>query len=206
MIWEIEVKNRYFFLFLIFLAFANCGDESPKNTTSTTSTWAGATNGSGYPDVAGNYSFKTSKNSWKCSDKSSGTGDAGSFNVLITQSVNTITATNSSFTSIPGITVIESTETTGNIEKDASFILSQTTIASIEGFSGKETINYHLDGAFTTSGWSGNYSYSVYFQDYKLTCDYSMTFSGDKVITQTAEPLFEPSNDIKENLGLLMGM
>jgi hypothetical protein len=68
------------------------------------------------------------------------------------------------------------------VELNASFITTQILTATIDGLEGNVTLTYNISGNFTTSGWSGNYSYTALSQAGLLpTCTYTSTFSGNKL-------------------------
>jgi len=177
--------------FGILLITACGGGGSGGGDENSTPTWGGPVNSSGYPEVAGLYSFKTGSISVSCTDGSSDTLSAIAFNITVTQTDNKISF-QSDAGDTPGITITETSGTSGNIETDASFIVTQTSTATVDGIAGNITLNYNLSGAFSTSGHSGTYKYSAYFQSYYITCTYTTSFSGSKL----SKPLAKLSPDI----------
>ena len=146
--------------------------------------------GAGLGNVSGTYSFTTDTITWTGSDGSSGTIAALAFNLRVTQRGNTITFTQGDRNATAGLTVIEESVGTGIIETDGAFIGTSTALAQIAGIPGNLTVTYNLDGQFTSSGWSGDYSYIVFAQDLWLTLTYTTTFRGDKqpVAAMTSTP------------------
>lgn len=130
-------------------------------------------------NVSGNYSLITSAISMSCTDGSTDTLSAISL-------VRTITHTNQEFvlsgspSSAAGLTVIESDEFSGVVEPSGKFVGSASIIAQMDGIDGNLTVTYNLSGYFNDIGWSGDYKYNIYFQDFGVTCKYSTTFEGYK--------------------------
>jgi len=172
------------FIALFFMALASCnsGGGDGDSHSDTTPTGMSLTPG-GYPDVVGTYSFTTEKISYTCTDGSSGTGNEVANNTEISQSENIITGKNPSGSSgvTPGVHIIESTGLTGNIQKNGDVVLNNYATATVDGVSGNVTLQYHIDGKFTATGWSGNYDMTTFFQSAGVTCTSMTTFSGDKL-------------------------
>jgi len=174
---EVDVKKLLFILLVFTLACSE--DSNPVGG------WEGDFNDSGFPIVSGTYSFTTQTIHGSCSDGSSGDDEPVSFNIIVTQYQNNITLTQpaSNSTSV-GITILEASPMQGTIDKDCSFIANQSMTATLDGFEGNVSLNYHISGTFTTSGWSGNYSFSLYLHYYNATCNYSTIFSGSKISSE----------------------
>lgn len=141
----------------------------------------GPYNSSGYPAVAGEYSFTTAAMKWECSDGYSATEDAIAFNATIVQSVNELEMTDTSIGSTPGVTIIEASASTGIIETDGAFIMRGGGILALDGIAGEITATSNLDGQFTASEWSGDYKIIYYFQELGTSCNVTTTFTGSKL-------------------------
>jgi hypothetical protein len=154
------------------LLLSACGSDGKKNNS----------NSSGYPNVAGKYSFLTGDIYAECTDGSSDKLVPTSFNAIVTQSENVLTVYNAEGDiEIPGMTVIDRKDMKGNVEKDASFNLNSVITVTIDGFSGVQTVTYYMNGHFTSTGWYGNYEFSIFFPDYQETCNFTTVFSGDEI-------------------------
>lgn len=185
-------KALYLSMLLVALLITACGSSGGGGSSEeSTPTWDGPVNSDGYPEVAGTYPFTTKSISMSCSDGSSDTFSAIAFNVTVTQSANKVSL-ESDATITPGLTIIETTGTTGNIETSGTFIATQTSTVTIDGVIGNITLSYNISGTFTTSGWAGNYKYTAFFQSYSLSCTYTTTYSGNKL----SKPLTKLSPDI----------
>lgn len=151
------------------------------------------TNSSGFPDIAGRYSFNTAAISGSCDGGPVSYSPALALNFNITQDVNVITFVSDNVGGeIPGITIIEATDLSGNIRKDATFIVGQIITAEIVDIVGTVLITYSLSGKFIATGWSGSYEYKAI--DSLGPCTYKTTFSGDKITPS----LFKAEKNISE--------
>ena len=158
---------------IITIFLSSCGSDSDTATN----------NSSGYPDVAGRYSFNTSTFNISCSDGSSGTNPAIALNFDVTQNANVITLVNTNAAGgIPGITFLESTDATGNIQTNSSFIITQIATATFDGISGIVNLSYNQTGSFTSTGWSGTYTYTATSATLG-SCTFTASFTGSKIIT-----------------------
>jgi hypothetical protein len=184
--------KKIFICFITFL-FLVCG----KNTTDPP-TWEGDINSSGFPEVTGIYAFTTRTIKGSCSDGSSGTYPATSFNVAILQSNgNEIMGYDTDTTSsLPaGYTVISATGLKGTVQKadgaTAHFIMTSTVVFNVvsNDYVGRLTITDNISGDFTNDSWSGDYSYTTYITG--GSCTYSTTFKGDKVTSNHAKTVFD---------------
>ena len=131
-------------------------------------------------DVSGKYTIITSVISVECTDGSTETLPAQAISGVIEHTGNRVEFINDDQGSVPGVTVVETDATDGVIETNGRFIMTSSTLATIEGIDGNLTVNYNLSGCFNDSGWGGEYGYSIFFQNYALTCTYSSPFSGTK--------------------------
>ena len=172
---------KHFIPLIIFLLLTACG--SNGDTVTDTS----------IPNVAGTYAFNTSTFYGECADNSSDSFPGIAFNIIITQNLNTLTATRESGDGLvgTGITVVSSSGTTGNVQTDGTFILNQYAQVTIDGLTGIQTVSYNQTGVFSSSGWSGAYEYTVILTDYSVSCTYTTTFSGSKVASK-------PTTEIQE--------
>lgn len=146
-------------------------------------------NASSFPNVAGRYSFNTGNFDVSCSDGSKTTNPALALNFDVVQNVNVITLVNANApVNVPGITVVDSTNATGNVETDSSFIVTQITTATIDGISGTVTLTYNIEGVFNTNGWSGTYTYFAASPGLGGTCSFKAPFSGTKIASSRISP------------------
>ena len=190
------LKNSGIILFVGLLSSCGGGggDAAPVATA--------PANSSGFPSVAGRYSFNTGTFNFTCSDGSTGTNPALALNVDVTQNANALTLVSTSAgSSTPGLTVIDSTGTTGNVAADSSFILNQTTTANITGISGTVVLSYNQTGSFTSSGWSGTYTYSASSASFG-SCTYVASYTGTKVTSKPslARKEFNLNNDLPTDI------
>lgn len=182
-----NIMSRIFSILILSIILTACGggDSSPTST-----------NSSGFPDVAGRYSFNTGSVSFSCSDGSTGTNPAIALNFDVTQNANVITLANTNASgNIPGITIIDSTDSAGNVQENSSFIVTQIATANIDGISGTVNINYNVTGSFTSSGWSGTYTYTASSASFG-SCRFTTSFTGSKITTARASLT---SNEINES-------
>jgi hypothetical protein len=160
-------------------------------------------NSSSFPDVAGRYSFNTDTLDFSCSDGAVGTNPAIALNFDVTQSANVITLKNTNAGSgIPGVTVIDSTGLTGNVQTNSSFIITEIATANIDGISGTVNLNYNQTGSFSSNGWSGTYTYTASSATIG-SCTFTTSFTGSKISTSTAKIssiLINENNDLPVNI------
>ena len=140
-------------------------------------------------NVSGTYSFTTSNIDAYCTDGSIGTYPALALNFNITQSGTSLTFANTNTAGVPGITFLSSTELNGNLSSNNSFVANQFATAIFDGIAGEVTLSYNVSGTFSSTGWSGNYEYSAFFQSLSETCYYSTTFSGSKSSANTLDSI-----------------
>ncbi len=152
------------------------GDSAPASTTNQT----------GFPEVAGRYSFNTNTVSVSCTDGSTTTNPAIALNFDVTQNANVITLVNTNAAGgVPGITFLDSTNATGNVQTNSAFIVTQISTASITGISGTVTLNYNITGNFISNGWNGTYAYTMNAASLSGSCTFTTSFSGTKITTVT---------------------
>lgn len=194
-------RSSALLLLIIFIFSISCQELDKKKDNNDISL-----NGSGYPNVSGEYSFLTGKIKGDCTDGASVSFPPISFNLTISQSVNKITFVDSDTSEFgtPGWTFIEKTPLTGNVQKDKSFVATSQGIAVIDGVEGKVTVSYNLNGKFSPDGFSGNYTYSVFAQYYKTTCTYTTTFSGDKITS--SKKALRVNNNFNNNESINFGL
>jgi len=77
-----------------------------------------------------------------------------------------------------GFTVLEKSETTGNVNRDGSFILNKTVRARVDEYEVEVMIYYTASGTFTSSGWSGDYTYQMFLAGESGTA--RAVFSGER--------------------------
>lgn len=174
------MKKIVLYYLIAGLFIIGCGGGG-GDSSSQSSTWGGKVNGAGYPDVAGNYSFITDTISYTCNNGESGKSAPVALNFAITQTDNRLVAKGLSPVEIPGVTIIQSNDMAGNIEKTGSFIMNRMIIMTINTMPGTNTISFNLNGQFTTSGWGGDYTFVQFNNYYNLTCNSRTTFKGDYV-------------------------
>jgi len=166
---------------LVVLLLVSCGGGGGGGGGSSSPSWNGPVNAAGFPDVDGKYSFNTGNISYTCTDGTKGTVSAVALNFEISQNANQLLFYNPAASLIPGITIIESNNLTGNIEKTGYFIANQRVVAIINPLLGTNTINYNLSGYFNLTGWNGNYEYVGYNDYYNVSCTNNSTFTGDYI-------------------------
>lgn len=165
----------FFTLFLIF----SCGGDGDNPTPI-------STNSSGFPDVVGRYSFNTTAISVSCSDGYLSSNPAFSHNFDITQDVNVITLIDENAGDVvPGVTILEVSDFSGNVQKDATFIANQSITAEVVDIVGAVHFAYGLSGKFTNFGWSGAFEYTATTS--LVSCDYRTTYAGDKITPALAK-------------------
>lgn len=173
--------NRMVSAFIFSAILTACGGGGGGGATSS------ATDSSDYPSIAGRYSFNTDQINMSCSDGSSDIIPALALNFELTQDVNVVALLNANALSgIPGITFIESTDLTGNVQANSSFIINQISTAYIDGISGAAYLNYNLTGSFYGNGWSGSYTYSISSAE-SGSCTFTTVFTGSKITAAVQE-------------------
>jgi hypothetical protein len=139
--------------------------------------------GNGSP-TPGTYAFITKDISYTCTDGGSGSVPSLSKNVELAISGNQLNITaalgdsSSSQAEAAGISM-KASGYSGLFKKDGSFSATQTGSGTSDQ-QGAMVISYHLEGFFTSAGWNGDYSYTILFSDYSVSCDYKTSFSGEK--------------------------
>jgi hypothetical protein len=167
---------------IITLLLAACGGGGVSNDVAPSGGGGGSPEPgeSGFPDVAGRYSFNTNQIGVSCSDGSSTSNPPIALNFDILQEVNVITMFNTNTDGVPGITFIESTDASGNVQMDSSFIITQNALATISGISGTVNVAYNITGSFSGDGWSGNYVYTASSTSLG-SCTFTTNFTGTKI-------------------------
>jgi len=140
-------------------------------------------NSAGFPDVPGKYAVATDRISMSCSDGAKDSNVPLSFNIYVIQADNEITLSSTNKDESPDefATVIQRATVEGLISKTGSFSLFGHAIIDMKVIPGLQDVFYYYNGQFTLDGWSGSYKWEVYFRDYIITCEYTTTFSGDKI-------------------------
>ena len=193
---------------IISLSCGGGGGDGGGGSTSTSS-WKGSFNSDGYPEVAGEYSFKTSTFSVACSDGSSGPSDSLSMTLDIAQKGYQLKL--ASYNPLPSnITISQENELSGTVDYDGNFILSRSIVAAITGYSGNFTVTYTVKGTFSTSGWSGTYQFTMYNDVDKASCTATATFTGNLQSEDTREKTIPGINeagqsDIRSVLAIMLG-
>lgn len=151
---------------------------SQESTTKT------ATSGSGGLPASAVLSFNVSPMDWECSDYTFGTTPEQRLEMQVSINEGWMQAAQTARQLASGeqqrgmgTQIIESTPLSGPIEPDGEFSLTGTTVMMDISF-GMMRARYNLNGEMTAAGWSGDYEYSVYIEDYFTTCIYSGRFSG----------------------------
>ncbi len=170
------MKNLSIIFFGIFL-LAACGGGGGGGGAP----YTGPLNSSGYPDVASYYSFLSQASTTTCTNGFTESSSASSFNVTITQSLNSLSLSTDSSGDSVGYTINETTGMTGNVEKNGDFIAQQTTVLTDDSSGATVTMYHTLDGRFTAEGWYGDYIIEWSYHDYNISCEINTTFSGDKL-------------------------
>jgi hypothetical protein len=142
-------------LAMITTLLSSCGGGDSDSGSS----WTGQTNSSGFPEVAGTYSLIADGVKYTCTDNSSGEVGPISVDVAVTESANVLTIRNSNAQAeLPGVTVLQTTDNTGDIAHDATFTTTKTLTAQVAGLTGNVVYDLTLQGQFSPSGWAGNYN------------------------------------------------
>lgn len=142
--------------------------------------WNGPTNSAGFPDIKGKYSSSNSKTSISCSDGSSSTNDSIGKNIIVSQSDNNISLANEDgSTFVSGGNWNSVSEATGLIQRDAAFQVTQLLDGTVSGQ--KVHFQITVDGQFLKSGITGELRAHAVYLDLGVTCEYSLTFNGDKL-------------------------
>lgn len=134
-----------------------------------------------FPNVAGDYSLTTGTVNYTCSDNSSGSIPASSSGTTISQSLSTLSAPPAG--PIPGFTILDDPGLTGNVAMDRSFVMQKSMRVYFIALSTNATVSYNLNGAFTSNGWSGTYTYTVMLDNPLESCTYVTTFTGSRTST-----------------------
>ena len=142
-------------------------------------------NDSGFPNVTGRYSLNTSQVTGLCHDSSGGIEPSININIEVIQNENVIIIKFPIVTGTQTVsddTVISTnTENIGLVTKDANFATNRRVVGSSLSI-GNFSLSYDFQGEFSSNGWSGTYSYRyITSLPSPAICDYSSTFTGDKL-------------------------
>jgi len=137
---------------------------------------------SGFPQVAGRYSLNTGTWTWTTMGQSGSFGPTA-LTLDISQVDNHLTGVNpyldlQSGDQYMGFTLREESGVSGNVQKDGNFTITSSLRGSMDGV-GEVRVDYTLVGSFTSSGWSGTYTYMVIGGEDVVT--YSTTFTGERI-------------------------
>lgn len=143
--------------------------------------YTGPLNSSGYPDVAGYYSYLSQPSTTTCTNGYTADSSASSFNVIITQSVNSLSLSDDDTDDLVDMTINEINEMGGNVETNGDFIVTQSAVVTIDSSGLTVTMRITLDGRFTAEGWSGDDITTWSYHDYDISCENNRTFSGNKL-------------------------
>jgi len=197
-----KIKEKLSIILTLAFVMSACGGGGGGNGSGN-STNTIPLNAAGFPNVAGNYSFNTKDVSYSCTDGSSGTNTPIALNFTVSQTDNTLTLTQTGSTgTIPGFTVTSITAAAGNVQKNAQFIINQSATATSTLIPGTLSVTYNTTGTFTTTGWSGTYKYSLYSAAYNATCNFTTTFTGDKIAAALSALTKQNLEYIRQNLPL----
>ena len=190
-------------ILLISALLISCGIGADTDAASNDS-WAGPFNSAGFPAVAGDYAFITIPINYVCSDGSTGSTQAVSFNLTVNQDGNELSIPNKE-ESLPGLTIIEQVEASGLIAKDASYSMFKTLRANIVALDTVATFSYSTVGGFLDDAWYGDYSYTALFPEYKGSCEYKTKFTGDKLNTNAQAKPLQFTSDTDVNIYTIVG-
>ncbi|MEY4064884.1 MAG: hypothetical protein RIR26_1092 [Pseudomonadota bacterium] len=168
-----------------------CGQSSDAGTLGTGSTSGSGTNpfssatNSSFKVKEGTYSYSFSQMNYKCSDGSIGISQGVALQMAVTVSGSMLyfvqtaasgTASQEKATAV-GTRVISSTTPSGPVDSKGEFFATSTALLDDPSL-GYMRVSYKWEGKFTDSGWSGEHTSSVYFEDMLVTCTYTATFRG----------------------------
>lgn len=64
--------------------------------------------------------------------------------------------------------------------------MNRTAIMTVANVSGQNNVDYNITGAFTESGWSGIYKFTVYNSSSKTSATYTTTYTGARIVAKSA--------------------
>jgi len=164
-------------LAIVTILLSSCGGGSDSS-----SSWNGPNNSSGFPEVAGTYSLIADGVQFTCTDNSSGEAGPVSIDLTVTESANVLTIHNPNpQAELPGVTVLQTTDDTGDVARDATFTTTKSVTAQVAGLTGDALVNLTLQGQFSPSGWTGTYNIRFTSLSLGSSCTYTYVFSGDKI-------------------------
>ena len=145
----------------------------------------GGSDGGSAPNVAGDYVFSVSSFTVDCTDGSRFVADGSSEVIRVTQSGNSISAQNLTFSSVAlanllGVDVLDASQS-GRVRGDSTFSLDESATLR-DRFDGDiYDVRVNLDGTFRDDGWNGQGRYSIGSRLLNVTCNAVTGFSGAKV-------------------------
>jgi hypothetical protein len=194
---------------LVFLTLLiGCGGGS--GTEKSPQFWEGNLNPAGFPDVEGDYIFRTGLISYTCgSDPLVRKLSGFTMPLQLSQLEDQLLAWNDAADSDPDITIIDADTLAGEVELDGHFTMNQTVVYSVADEAGQFTVHHELLGLFNPSGWAGDYRYTTYHDDAEETCKFSARFSGERVTSELraavhAEPAIATTEE-SDPAGKLLG-
>jgi len=133
-------------------------------------------NSSGFPDVSGIYSFNQGVINAICNGELLSV-PGSSFNINVIQNGNEIILTKTTVSSSPGITIYESTNPTGLIDKSGNFQLRNSSTGYVDQV-GNVSTSSHYSGTFSSSGFTGIETDNFIFFDVNFSCVGESDISG----------------------------
>jgi len=176
-------KTLRLVLLVAALSLNSCGGGGGGGTTTGNSSgWTGNVNSAGYPDVTGLYSCNVVAGSAVCSDGSGGTQAPLAMNFRISQINNQVTLVSTSTAGLPaGTTILSADNFDGNVDLIGNFIIDQHIVARISSTPGNNTLTYTFTGTFVPNGWTGIYLLNIYNDFYRVSCNYTASFTGNRI-------------------------
>jgi hypothetical protein len=145
----------------------------------------GGGSGGSAPNVAGDYVFSVSSFTVDCTDGSRFVADGSSEVLRVTQSGNTISVRNLTFSAdaladLLGVDVLDARQS-GRVRSDSTFSLEESATLR-DRFDGDiYDVSVNVDGRFRNDGWSGQARYSIGSRQLNVTCNAQTGFSGAKI-------------------------
>ncbi|PCJ54648.1 MAG: hypothetical protein COA79_21610 [Planctomycetota bacterium] len=165
-----------YFSYILFILILGCGSSGGSTTTINAEK----------KDFTGLYSLISTELTFDCDDGETGEGTKLALNFNIVQSGNVInvysdpaSSNDAGFGEITTVEIGGSTDFTGIVSSDDTFVLSVVMEVTIQSL-GPILLNYTFDGKFSDTGWSGKVIISATFLDFGKNCDYVGTFTGEK--------------------------
>lgn len=169
-------------LLLCLIIFASifligCGGGGSEGNSSS---WNGAHNADGFPDVTGDYSFNFSRGEYECSDGSSTEAPAAGINIRVTQTKNAIEIVNTQFALPAGAQLIDITNPSGTVSRDGNFTAYSTTLVRLAD-GNRYLYSYSFDGQFFPAGLSGEIDINASLINSSAYCRGRFSFDGEKL-------------------------